>query len=451
MLQLDRALFAKRVHLTAARVLQKTQIGPLRVDLEKSRELLHEDRIGPVQLDPDVKRAGQGGKCLLLRPEIAVDDASTWSSALKARIEAEDINLIPYEMLLDYDHWTYAEVLAAIIPEDSFEGFPTGFAIAGHVAHLNLRSDYLPYKHLIAAVIVDKNPQIRTVINKIDDVGVGSPFRTFKYEVLAGSADLNVEVHSQDCVYRFDYSKVYWNTRLQTEHQRMVGLFQTGEAVCDVMAGVGPFAVPAGKKRVFVLANDLNPECYASLRDGIQSNKVKAFVRPYNEDGRAFIRHAVDDLLTASGRIVILPTKAKYRKHTADPGPPWLEFRAPPTFSHFIMNLPASAISFLDAFKGVYGGRQHLFQPFTAAKLPMIHVYCFSRRVDGDAAILAAATREICQEISSAMGIAVTPEVGDVGDVAIREVRDVAPRKSMFCASFRLPPEVAFGAGTQPA
>lgn len=40
------------------------------------------------------------------------------------------------------------------------------------------------------------------------------------------------------------------------------------------MAGVGPFAVPAGKKGVFVWANDLNPDSIASMRDAITRNKV---------------------------------------------------------------------------------------------------------------------------------------------------------------------------------
>jgi tRNA (guanine37-N1)-methyltransferase len=50
--------------------------------------------------------------------------------------------------------------------------------------------------------------------------------------------------------------------------------FRPGEAVCDVMAGVGPFAVPAGKKGVFVWANDLNPDSFASLGEAVERNKV---------------------------------------------------------------------------------------------------------------------------------------------------------------------------------
>lgn len=97
---------------------------------------------------------------------------------------------------------------------------------------------------------MDKNPTVRTVINKIDNVGADdNPYRTFSYELLAGDPDMNVEMSEENCTFRFDYSKVYWNSRLNTEHRRLVECFEPGEAICDVMAGVGPFAVPAGKKR----------------------------------------------------------------------------------------------------------------------------------------------------------------------------------------------------------
>lgn len=182
----------------------------------------------------------------------------------------------------------------AILPEGEQDELPSGFSTVGHVgrvskalvttctgtnstAHLNLREQYLPYKDLIATVLLDKNDRIRTVINKIDCVGMENEFRTFAYELLAGDPDLNVEVKEGDCIFRFDYSKVYWNSRLNTEHRRLIEMFQEGEAVCDVMAGVGPFAVPAGKRRVFVWANDLNPDSYASLSIAVKRNKVRAY------------------------------------------------------------------------------------------------------------------------------------------------------------------------------
>ncbi|CRK38640.1 hypothetical protein BN1723_018693, partial [Verticillium longisporum] len=92
---------------------------------------------------------------------------------------------------------------------------------------------YLPYKSIIAQVILDKNPKLRTVINKTDNVGTESEFRTFTYEVLAGPNDMDVEVKENDCTFQFDYSKVYWNSKLETEHSRLIRLFQPGEVVAD--------------------------------------------------------------------------------------------------------------------------------------------------------------------------------------------------------------------------
>lgn len=112
------------------------------------------------------------------------------------------------------------------------------------------------------------------MINKTDNVGTSNEFRTFTYECLAGPDDLNVEIKHSNCVFDFDYSKVYFNPKLNTEHERIVGLFKEGEVVVDVMAGIGPFAVPAGKAGVFVWANDKNPESYGYMAKAVRRNKV---------------------------------------------------------------------------------------------------------------------------------------------------------------------------------
>ena len=49
---------------------------------------------------------------------------------------------------------------------------------------------------------------------------------------------------------------------------------------------------------------------------------------------------------------------------------------------------------------------------------------------------------DICERISRNLGHEIKP--GDE-ELSIYEVRDVAPKKKMFCASFRLPAEVVFG------
>lgn len=358
------------------------------------------------------------------------------------------MGVIPYPLHLDYDYFTYSEITSAIIPppETKYDDeIPQGFALAGHVAHLNLRERYWPYKHLIATVLADKNPMVKTVINKLDNVGTENAFRTFQYEVLHGPDDMNVELREQGCTFKFDFAKVYWNTRLHTEHERLCNMFKEGEAICDVMAGVGPFAVPAGKKKCFVWANDLNPESYKSLVDNIKINKAGDFIRPFNDDGAKFIRNSAAALLQTQHSVPIFPKTKVSRSAPAQKPQPERILVQPQIFSHYVMNLPASAITFLPSFIGLYSNVpgmpadeiKKLLAPHTQQQLPMIHVHCFSTKSDDNVA----ETKEICEEISRQLQYAITPSTPEV---QIWDVRDVAPKKRMFCASFRLPEEVAF-------
>lgn len=172
-------------------------------------------------------------------------------------------------------------------------------------------------------------------------------------------------------------------------------------------------------------------------------SKVSQFLKAFNEDGRSFIWTSAKRLLEHDLRIDITPkTKARRRSRGVEaPGtvhPPKRKYLTyPKTFQHYVMNLPATAITFLDAFVGLYKGHEDLFAPNTSRELPMIHVYCFSTKSDDNKP----ENIKICREISDHIGFEIKPEDEKV---EIWDVRDVAPQKRMFCASFRLPPEVAF-------
>ncbi|KAI1828648.1 Met-10+ like-protein-domain-containing protein [Xylaria intraflava] len=450
---LDRALFAKTVPLAAAAVTDRKQIAEWRQKLQKEKTILSVERLQAVVAHPDQLLASQGARCLLLDPKVLPGVPDTWTALLRDGVEKKELGILPYDVSLDYTYWSYDDVMKCLLPQDprdENDGFPSGFNQAGHVAHLNLRDEYLPYKKLIAEVLLDKNPGVRTVINKVAGVGTHSEFRTFAYEVLAGDNDLNVTTRENECTFRFDYGKVYWNSKLEGEHRRLVNLFKPGEVVCDVMAGIGPFAVPAGKKGVFVWANDYNPESYRSLASNIERNKVTQYVRAFNEDGRKFITNGVDAVYAAStsGVHAVVATKQVKEQQLKDgkkvqkggSGPPPKRIPVPSTVSHFVMNLPASAIDFLPHYRGIYAGREQLFEPHTSTKLPMVHTYCFAAKSEDDAPIL-----DVCERLTAVLGVNI--KVGDpevTGEADVLEVRAVAPNKRMFCASFRIPPEVAF-------
>lgn len=130
-------------------------------------------------------------------------------------------------------------------------------------------------------------PRIKTVVNKVGSIT--NEFRVPKFEILKGENDMVTEVKQYGATFKLDYSLVYWNSRLEHEHIRLVSLFQPGEIICDMFAGIGPFAIPASQKECIVYANDLNPDSVRYLKVNSEINKVSGRVHVYNLDARKFI------------------------------------------------------------------------------------------------------------------------------------------------------------------
>lgn len=94
-----------------------------------------------------------------------------------------------YMLKLSYADMLVEDVLRIVIPKHITE-IPCAFEQVGHIAHLNLREEIFEYKHIIGKVILDKNSNIRTVVNKIGSIE--TEFRTFPMELLAGTDSTNL-------------------------------------------------------------------------------------------------------------------------------------------------------------------------------------------------------------------------------------------------------------------
>jgi tRNA (guanine37-N1)-methyltransferase len=258
-------------------------------------------------------------------------------------------------------------------------------------------------------------------------------------ELLAGDEDYVVTLKESNANFTFNFRDVYWNSRLQTEHQRLVdfvvNLPRTHEStiVADMMAGVGPFSVPMAMAGIRVYANDLNPSSFTYLEVNAKKNKCTKTLSSFNCDGRLFIielqRRGID-------------------------------------FSQVIMNLPQSAPEFLDVFIGL--SRRHndfrgsLESSVDKCVLPVIHVYAFSSSEDPVvdvaercAGMLKCSVESLGTRIVSTASLGITGVCGSkehklISDAIYRDrsvvghlVRDVAPKKMMVCLSFFLPEVVA--------
>lgn len=78
----------------------------------------------------------------------AIAKVESMAQYLQASDDGKLINFKSYELV--YDNFGYHDIFRAILPEDS-ESI-SGFSTIGHIIHLNLRDEMLPYKHLIGQV-----------------------------------------------------------------------------------------------------------------------------------------------------------------------------------------------------------------------------------------------------------------------------------------------------------
>lgn len=303
---------------------------------------------------------------------------------LAARPEVE---LVSSEVVLSEANYTLEELLRSVIPAEL--ELPSAYEAVGHIAHLNLRKELLPYKTAIGQALLAKLKQIKTVVNKLSTIH--EVFRTFDMELLAGEPRYEVDLVEAGCRFRFDFRRVYWNSRLQVEHLRVVEACAPTDVVCDMFAGVGPFALPLARRGCRVLANDLNPESYAALVDCARLNKVA--VEAFNLDARVFVRQLCDGATTA-----------------------W-------PFSVVIMNLPKDAVEFLDVFVGA------MPQLGAAAPGPTVYCYAFAKPED-----------DLPARVRRALGLA---DDDATTPLDVRKVRDISPQKFMYCVRLTIPRHVA--------
>ncbi|GBP46922.1 tRNA (guanine(37)-N1)-methyltransferase [Eumeta japonica] len=371
------------------------------------------DNFKPVQNIVDLKDEEESQnndhekKCIYLNP----DKIKTWTDFMETDrivlrengVKESDLKI--RKIQLSYENWSIDQIFKAVLPENE-EGV-SGWSQIGHIIHLNLRDHLLDYKSLIGQVLVDKIKSCRTVVNKSNIID--TTYRNFSMELLAGDKNFMVTVKENKCTFEFDFSKVYWNPRLGKEHERILGLLKPNDVLFDVFCGVGPFAIPAAKKKCKVYANDLNPESFKWLNHNAQNNKVNQLTfQSYNCDGKDFIYNVFREYL-----IDVCKGNEKIAKNAK---------------IQITMNLPAMAVEFLKYFKGLIDDRKY-YNNFDCEII--VHVYCFAIGDDPK--------HTAVQMVNEHMEYDITEHV-----VEIFDVRNVSPKKEMMRVSFFLTRDILF-------
>lgn len=303
----------------------------------------------------------------------------------------------------------------------------SSFTTVGHILHVNLKENLLPEKHQIGKALLDKNKKALLVVNKVNSIS--NEYRNFEIEIIARSPECTlsedelmvVEVNENKCRFKFDFSQVYWNSRLSTEHERMIAKFKPNhDIVYDLFAGVGPFAIPAGKHKCKVYANDLNPNSVRWLDINFKRNKVKPeFYGVYNMDAKDFILQQLKTSIVEN-----------YETIEAE------ECMTKPKI-HIVMNLPALAPTFLKHFDGLFkDSASDLLPLFKELSLEhVVYCYCFLKGAYDDP------NQEVQKIIEDGFGRKLNS--GQLRNIF--KVRNVAPYKDMYRVEILLDEDILFG------
>jgi tRNA (guanine37-N1)-methyltransferase len=227
---------------------------------------------------------------------------------LKIKKEDDDV-LIPVLRIIDGYETGLGDFEELIIDRSPAEilGFSPAYEHIGDIAIIDMHE---PQAERVAQVLLKQN-RIKTVLQA--QTSVTGEFRTRSVSILAGERRTETLYRENECRYLLDLSKVYFTPRLSTERARIADQVHDGDKVVDMFAGVGPFSILIAKRfpGAHVIAIDKNPDAVRYLKENVKLNRVRN-VEIREGDAR-------EELKDVS----------------------WAD--------HVIMNLPHSAIEFLDA------------------------------------------------------------------------------------------------------
>jgi len=122
-----------------------------------------------------------------------------------------------------------------------------------------------------AEKILASRPSLHTVVFPTGPVA--GEFRTREFRILAGEPTTRTVVTEHGHRFAVDLSNAYFSARLSTERQRVHAMMADGERVCDMFAGVGPFAISLADRASLVVAADLNPAAVSLMCENIRMNR----------------------------------------------------------------------------------------------------------------------------------------------------------------------------------
>src|SRR6266568_3585416 len=170
------------------------------------------------------------------------------------------------------------------VPAELRPLLPTSFDVIGDIGVIKIPAGLTRYEGEIAQAILGANTAVKVVAA---DAGVKGELRVRQLRTLAGPERTETVHREFGLAFKVDVARAYFSPRLGTERLRVAEQVEPGEAVVDMFAGVGPYAILIGKRRQprVVYAFDANPDAFRYLEENVRRNRA---TRVAPREGDAF-------------------------------------------------------------------------------------------------------------------------------------------------------------------
>lgn len=190
------------------------------------------------------------------------------------------------------------------VSDDLRDILPSSFDVIGDVVVIKIPEQLIDLKNDIGKAIMDVTANARVVMM---DSGVKGDLRIRTLERIAGTGTSET-VHKEFGVrISVDPSKIYFNPRLATERMRIASQVNDGETIIDMFSGAAPFPLVISKHShpSDIYAIDLNSDALEFMVRNIEMNRS---VNIHPMQGNA--QEIVKDLPKADRIIMNLPQSA---------------------------------------------------------------------------------------------------------------------------------------------
>ena len=178
---------------------------------------------------------------------------------------SDEVEVKEHEVELNYALLDYYQIMRQILPLDT--DVPQPLERIGHITSFYLTDKQYPYKAVIAEVWMDKNPDIKTIVNRhykdkkiVTEHILGD--KNTKLKIQEGS---NLEII-------LDYLISDYTTRMEDEHKRILQCINMNYTICDLFADCGDVTIRAAKKGCKAISNCEDPVMFSYLQQNVAKN-----------------------------------------------------------------------------------------------------------------------------------------------------------------------------------